>query len=525
MRLPVDPFWLIEAAALPVLLYWARNTWFWVDDWDFLAHRNAGNVGDLFRPHTQHWTTLPMLTYRLLWSLFGLRYTPYLVVLLVVHLAVAALLREVMLRAGVRRWLATVAASLFIFFGAGSYDILFAFQVIFVGSLFFGLVQLLLVDHDGPFGKRDVCGIAAGLAAIMCSGVGAAMVFTVGIAAWLRRGWRIALAETAPPAVAYLIWFAAIGSKESSYIARPSVTQIMKFVAVGFGAAVGAVAHLDGLGWLLGVALVGGLALSFKQLGRGLFQRAAGPIALLVGSFVLLFETALARVGVIQVKSVQGLIPNGPDAARLSRYVYLIAAMVLPSIALATEILLRRSRAAAVIVGVLVVGAVGNANGLAHRAANHQFTDATRHAVLAAPYIPLAQELPRSVEPARFGFIGNDVDLGWLIDRSHEGRIPKPHDLSARDLADETLRLALTPSQSPARNCRAIRQPARVVLQRGERITLKRGVAALQYAAPQQAPSRPMNFNSGTFTALAGPLSLRVIPASRQPTQPVVLCT
>jgi hypothetical protein len=524
VRVRVDPFWLIEAAALPLLLYWARHTWFFVDDWDFLAHRTAGNVGDLFRAHDQHWTTLPVLTYRLVWSMFGLRYTPYLVVLLVLHLGVAALLREVMVRAGVRRWLATVAASLFIFFGAGSQDILSAFQMTVVGSLCFGLVQLLLVDRDGPFGRRDLFGVAAGLAAVMCSGVGTAMVVTVGITAWLRRGWRVALAETIPPIAAYLIWFAAIGSRDSSQIARPTVTQIIKFVAVGFSAAVGGLAHLNGLGWLLGGALVGGLVLLFSQFGRGLFQRAAAPIALLAGSFVLLFETALVRAGPIQVQSVKGLIPNGSDAARLSRYVYLIAAMVLPMIGLATDTLLQRSRTAAVIVGVLLVGAFGNATELVHSAANHQLADVTRHAVLAAPYIPLAQQLPRSAKPASFGLVTNDVSLGWLIDSAHAGRIPKPHDLAPVDLADETLRLALAPSQTSAPNCRAFRQPTRVVLQRSERITLKRGIAALQYAAPQQAPSRPMNFKPGTLIALAGPLSLRVIPRLPQPSEPVVVC-
>ena len=67
--------------------------WFNDDDWDFLARRKAGDVGDLMRPHFGHWTLLPMLAYRLLWTMVGLRsYTPYLLLAIAAHLAVAALL-------------------------------------------------------------------------------------------------------------------------------------------------------------------------------------------------------------------------------------------------------------------------------------------------------------------------------------------------------------------------------------------------------------------------------------------------
>ena len=55
-----------------------------------------------------------------------------------------------MRRAGVRPWLATLLAGVFVFFGSGAENILIAFQITFVGSLVFGLTQLLLADHDGP---------------------------------------------------------------------------------------------------------------------------------------------------------------------------------------------------------------------------------------------------------------------------------------------------------------------------------------------------------------------------------------
>jgi hypothetical protein len=62
----------------------------------------------LFRPHNEHWVTLPVLWYRVLWQLFGLRtYDPYQLTTVILHVVAAALLRELMRRAGVGPWIAT----------------------------------------------------------------------------------------------------------------------------------------------------------------------------------------------------------------------------------------------------------------------------------------------------------------------------------------------------------------------------------------------------------------------------------
>src|ERR1700746_3482052 len=95
-----------------------------------------------------------------------------------------------MRRAGVRPWIATITAGAFVFFGSGAEDILVAFQITFVGALAFGLVQLLLAAQDARRAGRDWFGLLAGLAALMCSGVGITMVAIVGAAVLLRRGLR-----------------------------------------------------------------------------------------------------------------------------------------------------------------------------------------------------------------------------------------------------------------------------------------------------------------------------------------------
>ena len=66
--------------------------------------------------------------------MFGIRsYVPYQLLVILLHLAAAVLLRVVMRRAGVRPWIATLTAGVFVFFGAGAENILIAFQITFVG--------------------------------------------------------------------------------------------------------------------------------------------------------------------------------------------------------------------------------------------------------------------------------------------------------------------------------------------------------------------------------------------------------
>ena len=102
-------FFAIEIAAFPLLLVFGRHAWFTQDDWDFLSARTAGDLGDWFRGHFNHLTTLPILVYRLFWVLFGVHtYVPYLALVILFHLVAAALLWALIRRTGARPWLATL---------------------------------------------------------------------------------------------------------------------------------------------------------------------------------------------------------------------------------------------------------------------------------------------------------------------------------------------------------------------------------------------------------------------------------
>jgi hypothetical protein len=263
-------FVAVVVGAFPLLLVLGRDRWFLFDEWAFLADRDGGSLDDLLRPHAStHWSTLPILWYRAMWNVVGLRtYVPYQPLLVVLHLTAAVLLRVVMRRAGVAPWIATAAAVLFVLFGAGNANMVWAFQVNEVGSLVFGLTHLLLADHDGPVDRRDWLGLLAGFAGLLCSGFAVPMVGVVGLAMLVRRGWRIALLHTAPLAGTYLLWLttSAWGDYRSHGIASPGV--LARFVTTGVSNAFDSVGQLPGVGILVGLLLAVGVVLAWRQLGR-----------------------------------------------------------------------------------------------------------------------------------------------------------------------------------------------------------------------------------------------------------------
>ncbi|MDQ1458717.1 MAG: hypothetical protein QOI08_201 [Actinomycetota bacterium] len=503
-------FAAVEAIAFPLMLWWDRGTWFQLDDWDFLAARTGGNVGDLLRPHFEHWTTLPILAYRLMWSVFGLRsIVPYEALIVLAHLAVAALLRIVMRRAGVGPWLSTLAATVFVFLGSGAENILVAFQITFVGSLAFGLVHLLLADHDGPIDRRDLLGLLAGLAALMCSGVAISMTITVGFAMLLRRGWRVALFHTVPLGAIYLLWLEFAPSEASpAYYHTNSPLEVFRFVAVGLRASFGGLGQLPGVGIALALILGVGTAVALRSGSRDALRRqAAVPLAMFAGAITFLAITGVYRSG--QSNGLALIYRGfGPEHARTPRYIHVVVAMMLPAIALAAQYVIRRWRQAAiVVVAVLLAGVPGNIDKLVHYANRSPLIQARRPYILAAPRLPIARQLPRSVSLAPF------LSLGWLIDSVPSGRLPRPGPRSPAANARETLDLILGPSDSPqTQRCRTLLAPTTRVFATGDRITLRSGaVRVLTVGAP---PSAAKPLAPGTVVVLAGPLRVRITPAA-----------
>ena len=462
LRLAVGAFVGVEVYAFVLWLSIGRYQWFYADEWDFLSLRTGGNLGDLFRPHHGHWTTVPILIYRLLYALVGLRvFLPYRLVVLVLYLAASALLFVVMLRAAVHPWIAAAAASLFALYGAGADNIINPFQVTFTGALVSGLAFLLLTDRDGPLARRDLFGLLAGLIGLMMSGVGVAMVLVTGIAVTLRRGWRIAASLVAPLAAVYLVWFAIIGHQSGVTQAR-SPARIVTFVSDGFRGGFGRMGPFAWFGVLLMAMLVVGFPLAFRQRSPKNLGPLAAPFALLCGAVLLL----------VLVESDHGavLASGSATTARLPRYLSLVAALSLPAVAVAADAFARVWRwLLPIAIAMFLVGVPQNLSTARHfERIKRPLFAGTQLAVETVARDPRARAVPPTLHP--LWITAPDLTAGWLVGALAHHKIPPPRALTPTLLAEADFRLSFyqTATSATDEGCPTLTRPMVIAFARDE---------------------------------------------------------
>ncbi len=389
-RTRVAPFVHLASLAVGLVgLLWAnRNQWFFGDEWEFLGGRGlVGGHPGLFSPHNEHWSTPPILVYRALYSLFGVRsYLPYVIVLAAVHLVAAHLLWRVMRRSGADAAVATALAAVFVFLGAGSENILWAFQIGFIGSVACGLGAILLVDHEGPFGGRDVAGWAVLVVGLMCSGIGVPMVAVAAVTVLLRQGrrqgvagrsdtgrrpfdrlglgrlglgrlglgrlglgrlglgrlgWGRAALTVSVPAAVYVVWLRLAGREGLGGRSYDQLSKLSSYVWTGVSNALASTVGST----LMAVLVLAGVVAWMVWRRHLAVSRAAPAFACALGVALLFVVFALGRAGL------------GTAQAKASRYVYLAIALVLPVVGLMLTDLAARGRAirAAVLTLVAVV--------------------------------------------------------------------------------------------------------------------------------------------------------------------------
>lgn len=465
-----DAAWvLVVGAAAAFYLSVGDRWWFLLDEWDFLASRDATSAADLLRPHNEHLSIIPILVYRAVYSLVQLRsYLPYQALVIGLHLLAATLLRVVMRRSGAGPWIATAAAAAFAFLGSGYENILWAFQLGFVLSLVLGLAQLLLATVEGSRRSarlRQGLAAACGLGAVLSSGVGVTMVGVAALACVLRRRWGDAALQAGIPGAVFGVWWLAQG--RDAYRA-PSWTPggVATFVRTGVAGTFSALGQADPVAVALaGVLVVGAvLAVHESRSVEAVAARAAGPVALLVGAVVFFAITGVGREGF------------GPGFARAPRYLHLGAAMLLPAIAVAASAIGRRWPSAGLAAGLLLlVGVPGN---LDEARDPFLLVASERRFVLALPRHELAARVPPDLAPGDLEVWG--VTVGWLRRVADAGGMPDPPALSPAEEAGVVLRLSLYARdgepESGGRACRVLTDAVEVELAEGDRFGLSGGV-------------------------------------------------
>ena len=511
-----------EIIALVFYMYISRPMWFFLDEWDFLANRTAFNVHDLFAPHNEHWVTLPVIVYRALWFVFGLNtYRPYQFLIILLHLTLALLLRTIMRRCRVRPWTATLVAGVLVFFGSGYQDIILPFQITLVGSVLFGLVDLMLVARGRGWGRRDYLGLAAGLAALMCSGVGVAMVIAVGVAVLICRGWRAALLHTVPLGAIYMVWFATIGHR--GYTGdHGGPGDVARFVRMIVTSTFGALGRYGVLGWLIGIVLVVGLVFWWRDLagnastgnastGNARRTQSAVPIGLLVGAFSLLCITGYGRAGLATF-------------TEKSRYLYLLVALALPALGIAVDaVMLRWRRFAPVVVVLLLIGVPANINTIVNYMNKPvvQSQRQYRRMIISLPRVAAAKDVPRATIPEQE--FAHFVTIGWLLDSAAAGRIPTPVHISPADEAMDTIRLSFRQSPAPPRiapgdACGDLGQGSLLFdLRKGQSFLVRATGRLAEFIPPTLTPGEAYRYYpitvAGPIFTVQRPVSLRVVSA------------
>jgi hypothetical protein len=257
VRVPHARLWTCAAAvAVCAALLWAtRGYTFYFDEWTFILSTDSSWTHYL-QPHNEHPAMIPRLIYTALLNTVGLRtYVPYMAVLLALHATNVVLLFElVRRRAG--DFVGIAAALFLLVLGAGWENLLWAFQIGFVGSVACGLGALLVV-----VARPDRMWLATVLlfASLMFSGIGLFFWGAAAVALALTPARRRQLLWLMPIALVFTAWYIAYGHAGGPGTAAPPQTfadrlaTLPLYVAWGVGASL---AGLIGEGGELGLVLL-----------------------------------------------------------------------------------------------------------------------------------------------------------------------------------------------------------------------------------------------------------------------------
>jgi hypothetical protein len=414
----------LVVAATALALHLGRSTSFYFDDWTFIQDRRAWDLDALLAPHNEHLSLVPVLVYKLLFEIAGIEsYTPYRVAGLLVHALVVVLL-FLYARRRVGDLAALAAAAVVAVLGQAWPDVLWPFQIGFLGSLAAGLGALLALDRRDRRG--DVIAAILLTVALASSSLGIPLLAAAALEVLLRPDRKRRWPVLAVPAVLYGAWYLNYGGQDHAggyhFAATPA------YVAE---AAAGAAGALFGLGTGWGWPLLGGLVMLLVLAVRrgGLDRwRLAALIALPLVFWAL---TGVARADLHE--------PAAP------RYLYpgvLFLLLVAIEAARGTRVATRGAAAALLVVLALVT--VGHVRALRDGAGYLRDQATSLDGSLAAMRVVPPRRLQPGFQPAPVvapqihaaAYLGAVQDLGSPAPRA--AALPHLYE-RAREAADDTL--------------------------------------------------------------------------------------
>ena len=322
--------WALLLVALVPLVVAGQGQHFFYDEWAYIGRKlDTIPLPDLYLlPHNEHWSSLPLLAYRTLRASVGVgSYWPYLGLLLLLHLGVTHVLWRLMLVTGSKPIVATALAAVFSVLGAGAEDLVWAFQISFVGSTLLGVSAVYLAVTGTASWPKTWVLAGLTLASLATSGVGLAYLIVVPLVlAWRRR--RYAVAAFGLPLLVYIMWHAHYGSS-FEYPPNGSATVpliVGAFVVVGLAAALTGYFGFQTTSMVtylvVGLPILAGIVLACRGLIANRTLAGRTPAAMCMGAVAFFGTVGLARGGL------------GLSWAATSRYFYVAIALLLPVIAL-----------------------------------------------------------------------------------------------------------------------------------------------------------------------------------------------
>lgn len=231
------------AAAAVLLSYGSGLTWF-QDSWEILMNRRGFSADALLAPHNEHIVLFPVLIAQLSLRVFGMdSMLPEQVVLTGLLLGTAALV-FVYVRRRLGSWPALMAAVLLAFLGPAWQDLLWPFQIGFVGSALTGVAMLLALEREERRWDGGACALLA--LSIGFSSLGLAFAVAAAVDVIQRRrsaGLRRAYVVVVPLAL-YALWYLGWGHEAETHLSLHNVLVSPRYVVEGLAASVGSLLAL-----------------------------------------------------------------------------------------------------------------------------------------------------------------------------------------------------------------------------------------------------------------------------------------
>lgn len=230
------PLVLLGAALLAsglMLLVLTRDLTFFQDTWDFLINRRDLTVDNLLRPHNEHIVMIPVAIELSFLHVFGMSSALPEYLLLIAMSLTAAVLFFVYAQRRVGAWPALMGTALLLFVGPAWSDLLWPFELAFVGSVLFGIAMLLALDREDTTGDALACvflAIAAGFSSLGIAFMAAAAVhlFQHRRRRGLRRAWFVAI-----PVLLFGLWYLGWGHDAESHMSLRNILDSPRYVVEG----------------------------------------------------------------------------------------------------------------------------------------------------------------------------------------------------------------------------------------------------------------------------------------------------